>query len=159
MSFFDFGEVINSDTQFVVFGIPWDFLSSIDAVNSAVAPNKIRAITDNLALTTEMGFEIPKLKVVDIGDVKIKSKDVEKNLGPHKRSKIKCDLSKTYGSGTFVYYIMYFDEVSVDKDAAEGKDIEIEKNVMDLNIIKGMDKLLERTKVIRKKIESQGAWS
>lgn len=86
-------------------------------------------------------------------------KDVEKNLGPHKRSKIKCDLSKTYGSGTFVYYIMYFDEVSVDKDAAEGKDIEIEKNVMDLNIIKGMDKLLERTKVIRKKIESQGAWS
>jgi hypothetical protein len=86
-------------------------------------------------------------------------KDVEKNLGTVRKDKIKCDLSKTYKSGTFVYYIMYFDKVTVDKEAGEGKDIEIEKNVMDLNIIKGMDKLFERTRVIKEKIESQGAWS
>lgn len=80
MNFFDFGEVINLDTQFVVFGIPWDYLSSVDSANSAVAPKKIREVSDNLGLTTEMGFEIPKLKIVDIGNVQIDSTNVEKNL-------------------------------------------------------------------------------
>lgn len=80
MTFFDFGEVISSDTQFIVFGIPWDYLSSTDAANSATAPNKIREVTDNLALTTEIGFEIPKLKVVDIENVKIETKDVKENI-------------------------------------------------------------------------------
>jgi len=80
MIFFDFGEVIDSDTQFVVFGIPWGYLSSTNASNSATAPNKIREVTDNLALTTEIGLEIPKLKVVDIENVKIETKEVKKNI-------------------------------------------------------------------------------
>jgi len=86
-------------------------------------------------------------------------KDVKKHIGPHKRDKIKCDLSNTYKSGSFIYYIMYFDKVNVDKKALEDDQIKIESKVMDLNIINGMDKLLERTQVIKKKIESQGAWS
>lgn len=86
-------------------------------------------------------------------------KDVEKHLGKHRNDKIKCDLSKAYKSGTFVYYIMYFDKISVDKEAGEGNETKVEKNVMDLNIINGMDKLLERTKVTRKKIETEGAWT
>ncbi len=80
MNFFDFGEKINKDTEFVIFGIPWDYLTSIEAPNSAIAPQKIREVSDNLALTSEMGFKIPKIKVVDIGDVYIEPKNVEKNL-------------------------------------------------------------------------------
>lgn len=85
--------------------------------------------------------------------------DVEKNLGPHNKSKIKCDLSKTYKSGTFVYYIMYFDKVKVNKNAPENDQVNIDSKVMDLNIIEGMDKLIERTKVIKEKIKSQGVWT
>ncbi|MFW9937475.1 MAG: agmatinase [Candidatus Thorarchaeota archaeon] len=80
MTFFDFGEIIDKETKFVIFGIPWDYLTSIKAPNSAIAPQKIREVSSNLALTTEMGFEIPKLKVVDIGDVPIESTNVENNL-------------------------------------------------------------------------------
>ncbi|TFF63597.1 MAG: agmatinase [Promethearchaeota archaeon] len=80
MNFFDFGELIKNDTEFCVFGIPWDYLTSIDLPNSAIAPNQIRKVTENLALTTEMGIEIPSLKVVDLGDVQIEKLSVEKNL-------------------------------------------------------------------------------
>jgi len=80
MNFYDYGGVIDKDTKFVIFGIPWDYLTSIEAPNSAIAPEKIREVTNNLALSTEMGAEIPKLKVVDIGDISIESENVEKNL-------------------------------------------------------------------------------
>ena len=80
MNFFDFGELIDKDTEFVIFGIPWDYLTSIKGPNSAIAPQKIRDVSDNLALTSEMGFKIPKIKVVDIGDVYVEPKNVEKNL-------------------------------------------------------------------------------
>ncbi|MFX1445044.1 MAG: agmatinase [Promethearchaeota archaeon] len=80
MRFFDFRETIDSDTQFIIFGIPWDYLTSIEGPNSSIAPQKIRNVTENLALTTELGFEIPNLKAVDIGDIKIESMNVEKNL-------------------------------------------------------------------------------
>lgn len=80
MNYFDFEEKINQETEFVIFGIPWDYLTSIDAPNSAIAPKRIREVSDNLALTSEMGFQIPKIKAVDIGDVHIEPKNVEKNL-------------------------------------------------------------------------------
>ena len=80
MKFYDFGDTITSDTEFVIFGIPWDYLSSKDNVNSSTAPQKIREMTQDLALTTEMGVEIPSLKVVDIGDVNIDPTDIERNL-------------------------------------------------------------------------------
>ena len=80
MNFYDYGNIIDKDTNFVIFGIPWDYLTSIKAPNSAIAPNKIREVTNNLALSTELGVEIPKLKVVDIGDVNIENENVEKNL-------------------------------------------------------------------------------
>ncbi len=80
MNFFDFGELIDKDTEFVIFGIPWDYLTSIKGPNSAIAPQKIRDVTENLALTSEMGFKIPKIKVIDIGDVNIEPKNVERNL-------------------------------------------------------------------------------
>jgi agmatinase len=80
LKFYDFGDEITSDTEFVIFGIPWDYLSSKDNVNSSTAPEKIREVTEDLALTTEMGFEIPNLKVADIGDVTIDPLNTEKNL-------------------------------------------------------------------------------
>lgn len=80
VSFYDYGGVIDKDTKFVIFGIPWDYLTSIKAPNSAIAPQKIREVTNNLALSTEMGTEIPKLKVIDIGDIPIENENVEKNL-------------------------------------------------------------------------------
>jgi agmatinase len=80
MKFYDFGDTIASDTEFVIFGIPWDYLSSKDNVNSSTAPQKIREVTQDLALTTEMGVEIPNLKVVDMGDVNIDPTNIERNL-------------------------------------------------------------------------------
>ena len=80
MKFYDFGEVINQQTKFVIFGIPWDYLTSIKTAKSSLAPDKIREVTFNLALTTEMGDAIPELKVADIGDITIESESVEKNL-------------------------------------------------------------------------------
>ena len=80
MNFFDFGEIIDDDTEFVIFGIPWDYLTSNKASNSAIAPKKIREVTNDLALTTEKGFYIPKLKAVDVGDIKVESSNVDKNL-------------------------------------------------------------------------------
>ncbi|MFX1496397.1 MAG: arginase family protein [Promethearchaeota archaeon] len=80
MTFFDFGQVIDFESKFVIFGIPWDYLTSIKAPNSAIAPRKIREVTKNLALTTEMGYEIPELDAVDLGNVKIDTPKVDKNL-------------------------------------------------------------------------------
>jgi agmatinase len=80
LNFYDYGNIIDKDTNFVIFGIPWDYLTSIEAPNSAIAPDKIREVTNNLALSTELGIEIPKLKVVDIGDINIENENVEKNL-------------------------------------------------------------------------------
>lgn len=86
--------------------------------------------------------------------------DVKNNLGIHHKDKIKCDLSKTWKSGTFVYYIIYFDKVVVNRNSEEENQVKVEKNVMDLNVINGMDKLIERTQVIKKKTEIQGeTWS
>ena len=80
MNFFDLGEKIDDNTRFVIFGIPWDYLTSLEVANSALAPKKIREITANLALTTELGDEIPNLGIVDIGDVKILPYNVKDNL-------------------------------------------------------------------------------
>ncbi len=80
MNCFDSGEIIENDTNFVFFGIPWDDLTSIEKTSSSKSPEKIRKITENLALTTEMGFEIQKLKVVDIGNVLIDPNNTERNI-------------------------------------------------------------------------------
>jgi agmatinase len=80
MNFFDFGEIIDDDTEFVIFGIPWDYLTSNKASNSTIAPKKIREVTNDLALTTEKGFYIPKLKAVDVGDIEVEPSNVDKNL-------------------------------------------------------------------------------
>jgi len=80
MKFFDFGEYIKKDTQFVIFGIPWDYLTSIDLPNSSIAPERIRNVTNDIGWTTELGDHITKFKVVDVGDVSIEKVNVEKNL-------------------------------------------------------------------------------
>jgi len=80
LTFFDFGETIDINTKFVFFGIPWDHLSSLKTVNSSMAPQKIREVSENLALTTEMGIEIPKLDVVDVGNVSIEPANTESSI-------------------------------------------------------------------------------
>ncbi len=80
MRFFDFDKDIKKDTQFVIFGIPWDYLTSIDLPNSAIAPEKIRNVTNDIGWTTELGDHITKFKVIDIGNVTIEKVNVEKNL-------------------------------------------------------------------------------
>ena len=101
MNYFDFGEKINKDTEFVIFGIPWDYLTSIDAPNSAIAPLKIREVSDNLALTSEMGFKIPKITIVDFGDVHIEPKNVKKNL-----SEIKNYVKSIYDEKKDIVLVM-----------------------------------------------------
>ena len=80
MKFFDFGEKIEQDTQFVIFGIPWDYLTSIDLPNSSIAPEKIRNVTNDIGWTTELGDHITKFKVVDVGDVPIEKANIEINI-------------------------------------------------------------------------------
>ena len=101
MNFFDFGEIIKNDTHFVIFGIPWDYLTSIEGPDSSLAPRKIRDVTENIALTTELGNVIPNIKAVDIGDVKIESENVEKNL-----DEIKDFIYKIYQQKKEVILVM-----------------------------------------------------
>tara|TARA_R100001244_G_scaffold25113_2_gene25423 strand:- start:80395 stop:80829 length:435 start_codon:yes stop_codon:yes gene_type:complete len=83
--------------------------------------------------------------------------EVEKNLGTCKRGFIKCDLSKTQRNGTFNYYIMNFHKVTVDVDAEPTS--EVERQVMDLNVIDGFDALAKKVEVAREKTNKQGGWS
>ena len=80
MRFFDFDAEIKDDTQFVIFGVPWDYLTSIDLPNSSIAPEAIRNVTNDIGWTTELGDHITKFKVIDVGDVAIERVNVEKNL-------------------------------------------------------------------------------
>ncbi|MHA2181722.1 MAG: arginase family protein, partial [Promethearchaeota archaeon] len=80
MNFFNLNNKINNDTCFVVFGVPWDYLTSSDLPNSSTAPERIRALTDDIGYTTELGFHIPNFHAADIGDVNIKPTEVELNL-------------------------------------------------------------------------------
>lgn len=80
MNFFNFGEKINRETRFVIFGVPWDYLSSTDLPNSSTSPETIRNLTEDIGYTTELGFVIPDIQAVDIGDVEIKPTEVELNL-------------------------------------------------------------------------------
>ena len=80
MKLFDFDDTIKIDTQFTVFGIPWDYLTSIELPNSSIAPDEIRRASSNIGLITELGFNVFKLKVIDVGDVPIEKMNVAKNL-------------------------------------------------------------------------------
>ena len=80
MKLFDFGDTIKNDTQFSIFGIPWDYLTSIDLPNSSIGPEQIRHASNNIGLITELGINIPDLKVIDVGDVSIEKMNVDKNL-------------------------------------------------------------------------------
>ncbi|MBN1803459.1 MAG: arginase family protein [Candidatus Lokiarchaeota archaeon] len=79
-TFFDYGEIMDENTEFFLFGIPWDYLTSIALPNSAIAPDKIREVTKDLALTTELGQIIPEFKVADIGNVPIEQTEINKNI-------------------------------------------------------------------------------
>jgi len=66
MNFFNFGEKINRETRFVIFGVPWDYLSSTDLPNSSTSPETIRNLTEDIGYTTELGFVIPDIQAVRI---------------------------------------------------------------------------------------------
>ncbi len=80
MNFFNSNEDINADTQFVIFGIPWDYLTSIHLPNSSIAPKRIRNVTNDIGWTSELGWPITKFKITDVGNIPIKKEDIEKNL-------------------------------------------------------------------------------
>lgn len=84
---------------------------------------------------------------------------VMKHLGPHQKTKVKCDLSNAYKGGTFNYYVLIFDEIKVDKKAVEENQVSVNRKVIDLNVINGFDKLLKKTEVIKSKVKEQGVWS
>ncbi|MFX0040428.1 MAG: agmatinase [Promethearchaeota archaeon] len=80
MNFFDSSKEINKDTQFVIFGIPWDYLTSIDLPNSSIAPKEIRDVTNDIGWTSELGRPITKFKIADIGNIPIEKENIDKNL-------------------------------------------------------------------------------
>ncbi len=126
MTFYDYGIIIDENTEFVIFGIPWDYLTSIKAPNSSIAPQKIRDVTNNLALTTELGMSIPELKVVDIGDVNIIPNEVDTNI-----NEIKNYVNKIYDEKKDIVPIMiggdHFCTFPVFK--AIGKNLENKENL------------------------------
>ncbi len=80
MKFFDSSENIDEDTQFVIFGIPWDYLTSIELPDSSIAPKRIRDVTNDIGWTSEQGKPITDFKIVDVGDIPIIQEQTEKNL-------------------------------------------------------------------------------
>lgn len=80
MKFFDSSENIIEDTQFVIFGIPWDYLTSIDLPDSSIAPKRIRDVTNDIGWTSELGWPITNFKIADVGDIPIEKVNVEKNI-------------------------------------------------------------------------------
>ncbi|MHA1912988.1 MAG: arginase family protein [Promethearchaeota archaeon] len=101
MNFFGFSDTIDKDTQFVIFGIPWDYLTSTDLPNSAIAPENIRNITNDIGYTTELGFHIPNFKAADVGDVSIDPENVEKNI-----TAISTFVKKIYNQNETIIPIM-----------------------------------------------------
>lgn len=79
-TFYDFKDTFDYSTEFLIFGIPWDSLSSLKNVDSAAAPYKIRELTYDLARSTELGFDISTLNASDLGNVEIDPSNNEKNL-------------------------------------------------------------------------------
>lgn len=79
-------------------------------------------------------------------------------IGPTKRGMIKDDLSKDYGTGDFLYWIVTFDKVEVDGDQPEGNQINVEKRVLDLNLV-NFRKFKKRTEKIEAKLKKTGAWA
>jgi agmatinase len=80
MRFFNSSEHINQDTQFVIFGIPWDYLTSIDLPNSSIAPKRIRDVTNDIGWTSEQGQPITDFKIADVGDIPIVKEEIKINL-------------------------------------------------------------------------------
>jgi len=89
-SFFDFKEQCDENTEFIIFGIPWDSLSSLENVDSALTPKKLREISYELARTTEIGLDITSFNACDLGNIKIDPSDTDKNI-----KKIEEFLKKT----------------------------------------------------------------
>jgi agmatinase len=79
-TFFEFKEKCDENTEFIIFGIPWDSLSSLKSIDSALAPKSLREITFDLARTTELGFNITNFNACDMGDIKIDPSDTNKNI-------------------------------------------------------------------------------
>lgn len=81
---------------------------------------------------------------------------VKINLGPHKKGFIKCDLSKNYGNADFTYLVMNFDRIDVDRNRATK--MTVDKQVIDLNVIKYQE-LLDQVESVRQKVANQGTWT
>ncbi len=89
-TFYDFKNNFNHNTEFLIFGIPWDSLSSLANVDSALTPEKLREISYELARTTESGLDITSFNACDLGDIEIDPSDTSKNI-----KKIEEFLKKT----------------------------------------------------------------
>lgn len=79
-SFFDFKKQCDKNTEFVIFGIPWDSLSSLENADSSLTPKKLREISYELARTTEIGLDITAINACDLGDIEIDPSDTGKNI-------------------------------------------------------------------------------
>lgn len=79
-SFFDFKKQCDKNTEFVIFGIPWDSLSSLENADSSLTPKKLREISYELARTTEIGIDITLINACDLGDIEIDPSDTGKNI-------------------------------------------------------------------------------
>ena len=55
-TFFEFGEIIKDTTEFVIFGIPWDNLTTKAGIDSHSAPKKIRDIATTWHLPLRLGI-------------------------------------------------------------------------------------------------------
>ncbi len=71
---------ISEDTDFVIFGVPFEATSTSPRSGAKVAPSAIRKAFDLFSLLTESGIDIFQKKVVDIGDIEVYPSLIEETL-------------------------------------------------------------------------------
>ena len=84
--------------------------------------------------------------------------DIMKHIGKYKPGHIKDDLSKDYFTGTFNYWYIILDKIEINKDLPSDNQVDIEKHVLDLNVVK-FKELKDRTEKVENTLKISGGWS
>ena len=71
---------IPEDTDFIIFGIPFEATSTSPRSGAKAAPSAIRKAFELFSLLTESGIDIFQKKIVDIGDIEVYPSLIEETI-------------------------------------------------------------------------------
>lgn len=69
-----------NDVNFVIFGVPWEVTSTSPRAGAKEGPSAIRKAFEYFSLLTEMGTDIFRKKIVDIGNVSVYPTLIEETI-------------------------------------------------------------------------------